>query len=270
MLAKRSFARLVQRLKQTHEDRVTEPIYHERPFAGLYDAANPWSQDRTFCLAFAKGRQSVLDLGCGTGSLASAIARTHGCDVTGVDPAQAMLDQVVHHEGHDRVQWICADAREVCLGRRFDLVVMTGHAFQCFLTSADRVALFKTIAAHLSLDGEFIFDSRNPLKQEWLEWTPEKTRHTFRHPSLGDVEAWDDCSFDPATQVVTYEWFYRVATGEVMHAPASRIVFPSREVIAAELAAVGLRVTRWLGDWDGRPIGGEELEIIPIGRLAVP
>jgi SAM-dependent methyltransferase len=244
---------------------MSEAIYHQHLFAQLYDAQSPWSQDREHCLQLAKGRKSVLDLGCGTGILGSAMARTHGCEVTGVDPAQAMLDHVVNHDGHDKVRWVCADAREVRLGKTFDLIVMTGHAFQCFLTSEDRLALFRTIAAHLAPGGEFIFDSRNPLVREWLQWTPETSLHTFDHPTLGHVEAWDDCVFDPATQIVTYEWFYRLATGDVAHAPASRIAFASRQIIETELNEAGLQVTRWLGDWDGSAISDSSIEIIPIG-----
>ena len=40
--------------------------------------------------------------------------------------------------GGARVQWITGDARTIRLGRRFDLVVLTGHAFQVFLTDYDR------------------------------------------------------------------------------------------------------------------------------------
>ncbi len=245
---------------------AAEPIFHKHLFAQLYDAQSPWSDDREHCLNLAKGRASVLDLGCGTGILGSAIARTQQCHVTGVDPAQAMLDQAVHHEGHERVTWVCADAREVRLGRTFDLIVMTGHAFQCFLTAEDRHALFRTIAAHLSPIGEFIFDSRNPLVEEWLQWTPEKSRGKFQHPALGEVEAWDDCVYDPATQIVTYEWFYRLASGEVAHAPAARIAFPSRTTIESELRAAGLHVTHWLGNWDGQDISDSSPEIIPVGK----
>ncbi len=247
---------------------MREVIYHEALFAQLYDSQSPWSDDRDYCLNMAKGRASVLDLGCGTGILGSAIARKYGCHVTGIDPAQAMLDQAMHHEGHNKVKWICADARDVRLGRTFDLIIMTGHAFQCFLTPDDRLALFRTIAAHLSASGEFIFDSRNPLMKEWLQWTPEKSRNTFHHTKLGEVEAWDDCVFDPATQVVTYEWFYRLTSGKVAHAPASRIAFPSRNTIESELKMAGLHVTHWLGNWDGSAISDTSNEIIPIGRLS--
>jgi ubiquinone/menaquinone biosynthesis C-methylase UbiE len=39
----------------------------------------------------AKRRRAILDLGCGTGVLAAALARKPDCLVVGVDPAAAML-----------------------------------------------------------------------------------------------------------------------------------------------------------------------------------
>jgi len=45
-----------------------------------------------------------------------------------------------------------SDVAPACwrLGRRFDLVVLTGHAFQVFLTDDDQRAVLSTIAEHLA------------------------------------------------------------------------------------------------------------------------
>ena len=47
----------------------------------------------------------VLDLGCGTGRLAIALA-ARGHLVTGVDPARASLDRARGKPGGDRVTWV--------------------------------------------------------------------------------------------------------------------------------------------------------------------
>ncbi len=142
----------------------------------------------------ADGCASVLDLGCGTGLFAASLTQ---CDVVGVDPAAAMLDIAARRPGGDRVQWIKGDARTVRLGRRFDLVVLTGHAFQVFLTDEDRAAVLRTIAAHLASTGRFIFDSRNPEFRQWRAWTPANSKRHVDHPALGRVLAWNDASCDP-------------------------------------------------------------------------
>src|SRR3546814_10383004 len=99
---------------------------------------NGCGADFDFCRRLAAEAKSVLDLGCGTGEL--AVALSEGCDVVGVDPAPAMIEVARRRPGGDRVTWIEADARDLRLGRRFDLVLLTGHAFQVFLTRDDQAA----------------------------------------------------------------------------------------------------------------------------------
>ena len=86
-------------------------------------------------------------LGCGTGRLTVTLVDGN-TEVVGVDPAAAMLDVARAKSGGGAVEWIQGDARALRLNRRFDLVLLTGHAFQVFLTSANQVAVLRTIAAH--------------------------------------------------------------------------------------------------------------------------
>ncbi|TIM85770.1 class I SAM-dependent methyltransferase, partial [Mesorhizobium sp.] len=169
---------------------MTDLLYSDPDLVQFYDIENEGGVDFDYCVGFAKDAGSVLDLGCGTGQLAAALADRRS--VTGVDPAPAMLDVARRRAGGQRVDWVEADARNVRLGRRFDLVILTGHAFQVFLTPEDREAVLATIAVHLAADGCFIFDTRNPVAQEWLEWTPEWSQRELSHPELGMVRAWND------------------------------------------------------------------------------
>jgi hypothetical protein len=178
-----------------------------------------------------------------------------------------MLDVARKRPGGSAVTWVEADGRSVRLGRRFDLVVMTGHAFQCLLTDADQRALCKTIAAHLAPRGTFILDSRNPARQEWREWVPGLSGRVLHDPDLGRITAWNDVSMDWATHIVTYETIYRSDNGDIQRA-TSRIRFATHDDIAARIAEAGLKVERWLGDWTGRPWTPQAAEIIPVGRLA--
>ncbi|MFN0194623.1 MAG: class I SAM-dependent methyltransferase [Aestuariivirga sp.] len=239
-----------------------ERLYQAPEFARLYDADNPWSADKDCCLNLAANARSVLDLGCGTGQLAAVLSK--GRRVVGVEPAKAMLDQARRRPGADAVTWIEGDARDIKLGERFDLVVMTGHAFQCLLTDADQLAVCRTIAAHLETGGAFIFDSRNPASEEWRDWVPDKTLRRFAHPELGGVEAWNDVRFDPATAIATYDTFYRGAWGAEIKA-TSKIRFADKYEIANRVHAAGLRVDRWMGDWDESPWTENSPEIIPTG-----
>ncbi|MCX8508194.1 MAG: class I SAM-dependent methyltransferase, partial [Rhodobacteraceae bacterium] len=171
--------------------------------------------------------------------------------------------------GGAQVRWVCADARGLDLGGHFDLVVMTCHAFQCFLTDEDRVALLATIARHLAPEGLFLFDSRNPSCAEWQGWTPEATREIRPHPTLGPLESWNDVVWDASRAVATYQTFYRPVTGDQCFQAHSAIGFTNQSRLASLIDAAGLRVDRWLGGWDGAPFTPEAAEIIPLGGLAL-
>ncbi len=243
-------------------------LYTDAALARFYDLDNDWTEDRSFCLRLAQGCASVLDLGCGTGELAIRIAAETDAEVSAADPARAMLDLARAKPGAGRVSWVEADARRLDLGRQFDLVVMTGHAFQVFLTDADRALCLAAIARHLAPEGCFVFDSRNPAAREWEAWRPDLTLREITDPELGPVAAWDDVDWDAKRQAVTYETAYRVnADGREFRA-RSRIGFPSLAVLDRLIAAAGLRVESWLGDWSGAPLGPDSPDFIPLGRRA--
>lgn len=245
-----------------------DQLYHDPALADFYDLENGWerSEDFAFCRTLAANADSVLDLGCGTGELAVALSGERV--VVGVDPAPAMLEIARAKPGADRVTFIEGDARTVRLGRRFSLIMLTGHAFQVFLTREDRRAVLATIAAHLAPGGRFIFDSREPDSREWEEWGPEASIRYLVHPRFGDVTAWNDAAWEPATGIVTYETHYEIsATGQRLSA-SSRIAFPPKHELETLLAEAGLRVERWLGDWQGNDWQPVAAELIPLGTLA--
>lgn len=243
-------------------------LYHDAALAGFYDLENGWdrSPDLVFCKALAKDAASVLDLGCGTGELAAALSP--GRKVIAVDPAPAMLAIARAKPGTAGVAFVEADARTLRLGRRFDLVVLTGHAFQVFLTEADRGAALATVAAHLAPGGRFVFDSRNPARRAWEQWKPAASKRTLVHPRHGTVGVWNDAAFDAAAGIVTYETHYEIrATGERLSA-TSRIAFPEKAELERLISQAGLRVERWLGDWEGEAWTPDAPELIPLGTLA--
>jgi SAM-dependent methyltransferase len=243
-----------------------DALYHDAALADFYDLENGWAQDLEYCRTLAARAGSVLDLGCGTGEL--AVALSGGRQVTGVDPAGAMLAIARAKPGAETVRFVEGDARSIRLGQRFDLVVLTGHAFQVFLTEADQRAALATIAAHLAPGGTFIFDSRNPATREWLEWVPEASTRDLDHPRLGAVTAWNDMRHDAATGIVAYDTIYEIkATGERL-AATSEIRFTDKARLETLIGEAGLAVDRWLGDWHGAPWHEQATEIIPLGRLA--
>ncbi|EJJ27201.1 class I SAM-dependent methyltransferase [Rhizobium sp. CF142] len=242
-----------------------DPLYSDPSLAQFYDAANRWGPDFDFCVKLAEGANSALDLGCGTGELTAALAATR--NVTGVDPAAAMLDIGRTRPGGDKVEWVEGDARTVRLGKKYDLIVLTGHAFQVFLTEEDQRSALATIAAHLSPAGRFVFDTRNPGFHGERDVRHGRVRQ-LEHAELGVIEASDESHYDETTGILSYENGYRVLSTGERFAGRSQILYTPRDKLARMIGDAGLTVDAWYGDWEGNPFNAQSREIIPVGRLA--
>jgi ubiquinone/menaquinone biosynthesis C-methylase UbiE len=128
--------------------RQTDEVFEEEFLASLYDHFNTWDACDDFYLGLARETGGhVLDLGCGTGMLACRIAQV-GLSVTGADPAGGMLRVAQSRQGTQRVSWIKSDGQTLRLPLRFDLIYMTGHAFQALLTDDDATAVLRTAHDH--------------------------------------------------------------------------------------------------------------------------
>ena len=240
-------------------------LYSDPSLAQFYNVNQTVRQDYDYCVQWTKNANSILDLRCGTGTLASLFSNR--INVVVVDPAKAMLDIAASQIKNQNISWVVGGARNIRLGQRFDFVILSGHAFQVFLTKEDQLQVLMTIAAHLNQGGQFIFDSRNPSFPQSKERTKPQTLHKFLHPEHGEMEAWNESTYDTLNHILTYTNSYRVLkTSEVMSAQEN-ICYPPQTDIAGLMTEAGLQVKKWLGDWDGGPYHPKSREIIPIGGL---
>jgi SAM-dependent methyltransferase len=247
--------------------RQTDEVFEEEFFASLYDHFNTWDVCDDFYLGLARGtRGHVLDLGCGTGMLACRIAQ-EGVSVTGADPAEGMLHVARSRQGSERVSWIKADGQTLRLPLRFDLVYMTGHAFQALLTDDDAVAVLRTVHDHLTEYGRFAFESRNPATRAWLWWTPDK-RKLAMTDDYGGIEEFFDAAPDAQTGIVDIVHHYRFLDTNKLAVGRSRIRFVHQDHLMSLLAAANLTPITWYGDWDRTPITRTSREFIVVTRRA--
>ncbi|HEX3668221.1 MAG TPA: class I SAM-dependent methyltransferase [Acidimicrobiia bacterium] len=96
----------------------------------------------------------ALELGAGTGRLALHLAR-RGHDVVAVEreaKLAAELERRAAAEGLP-IEVVTADARELALGRRFGLVIVSMQFIQLFLEADERVAVLEVCARHLAPNG---------------------------------------------------------------------------------------------------------------------
>jgi SAM-dependent methyltransferase len=219
--------------------------YQRAQIAEIYDLINPWAQDTDFYLCLAGPRPcSVLDLGCGTGMLSCALAE-RGHRVTGVDPAAAMLAVARSKPHAEQVEWVESSAQSYKAQRRFDLIVMTGHAFQILLTDADALAVLETMRGHLKERGRVAFETRNPR----VDWVGEWAARVRMLPGRQLLETLEITGEDG--EFISFQTSYRFA--HEMLTTSSTLRFPSREHVEALSARSGLVVRDVFGDWDAGP-----------------
>lgn len=215
--------------------------YQDPQIAAIYELANPLGQDADFYLSLA-GEQScsVLDLGCGTGSLCCAFAeRSH--HVTGVDPAAAMLAIAVSKRYAESVEWVECSAQAYRSERRFDLIVMTGHAFQVLLTDADAIAGLETMRRHLKGDGKVAFETRNP----GIDWVGEWSGRSRMLPGGQITETLNVT--DAYGEFISFQTRYRCSDKTLT--TNSTLRFPSREHVETLIKKSGMTVREVFGDW---------------------
>jgi SAM-dependent methyltransferase len=244
--------------------------YNQADLANLYDDENGWDASADFYrdLALERGARSVLDLGCGTGTVMRGIVAALGGSGVGVDPARPMLEVARRKTTTEAVEWIEGDARTIRLHRKFDFILMTGHAFQAMLTDEDQAALLATIAAHLAPDGRFGFDTRNPAAEEWLEWTPELSSRRVETATFGPVDIHDEAVMQSNGRILDVVEHYHARNDGRRFRADFQLRFTPRAELAARVMEAWLTVENCFGDWKRQPFAEDAQEIVLVGRLA--
>src|SRR5690349_11133273 len=185
------------------------------------------------------GAATVMDIGCGTGTLACLLAR-RGLTVTGVDPAAASLDVARRKPGADRVQWLHADAAAVPpLGA--DLATMTGNVAQVFVTDPEWAAVLQAVRLALRPGGRLVFESRDPARRAWLGWNRDQTYRSVVVPGAGPIQTWLDLTGAGGGLVSFRSTFVFASDGAVLTSD-STLRFRERDELAHSLASAGLVV----------------------------
>lgn len=218
--------------------------YLNPELAALYDADCGWSIDRDFYLSLAdRPEMNVLDLGCGTGLLCDAYA-AQGHRVTGVDPAGPMLDVARRAPNGERIEWVLSSAEDYRSDRRFDLVIMTGHAFQAITDEAAMGRVLATMREHLAPGGRVVFESRNPAIDWVARWEGQASVQPAFTREVRNVRWRGD-------QMLSFDQFYLIAERQIVS--HSTLRFWSGASVEAGLVAAGLRLEGLYGDWHRGP-----------------
>lgn len=153
-----------------------------------------------FFSEFSNGAVTVLDLACGTGSVASYLSQM-GYDVTGLDLSVDMLTQADEKCGAN-VNFICADMTDFSLHSPVDCCVCALDSIN-HLTDIDSVkSCFRCVNNSLKSGGIFVFDVNTVYKHNKI-----LADNTFVFDEKDFFLSWDNELLDDNTVRILLDFF---------------------------------------------------------------
>lgn len=241
---------------------MVDRLFSDSSLAELYDSSCEGRRDFDFYLPLVMSAKSVLDVGCGTGALLHLARKSgHTGRLCGLDPAKAMLQQA---QNRPDVEWRLGNAASVDWCQEFDLIVMTGHAFQVLVGDNQLRSSLAAVRSALTEDGRFAFETRNPLARAWEGWIPDnavevvhggavvRMAHQVETPVVGDI--------------VSFTVTFTSPRWDRARVSRSTLRFLSVDSLSQFLCSAGLTIEEQFGDWDRRPLTDRSPEIITVAR----
>ncbi|MER8536553.1 class I SAM-dependent methyltransferase [Mesorhizobium sp. M1005] len=240
---------------------MVDHLFADPYLAAVYDAWHPRSarDDYDFYLPRILTADAVLDVGCGTGTLLhEARLAGHSGRLCGIDPAPGVLNRA---RTRADIEWVLGHLQSAGWTAEFDLIVMTGHAFQALVSDEDLRDFMAAVRHALVPGGCFAFETRNPSARAWEHWTPENAV-VVELPDGSLVQITTEVIMPFDGQTVTFTHRFGGKHPSLPQVSRSTLRFLETDALSSLLGNAGLRIEQQFGGFDGSPLGPSSPEII--------
>lgn len=219
----------------------------------------------------------VLELGCGTGRVALALA-AEGFRATGVDSSADMLEICGYHAGEQgvaaRVELVQTDMRDLAplAGRRYSLAICALNTFAYLTSTADQLAVLQGVRALLHDDCILALDLTPPTPDTLVPANGELVHQgSFADEGGGILHKFVTGTLDYATQTHSVTLLYDYAAPDgTLSRTAQPVIFrwTGRYEMELLLRLSGFRVESLYGDYDLNEFRGGSERMIFVARTA--
>ncbi len=178
-------------------------------YDGMYRTFINYEDESKFYSEILKANQCsrVLEIGCGTGNLASRLME-NGFRYAGLDLSDEML--AIARREYPNGEFVKGDMRDFVLPKKFEAAIITGRTISYLLSNKDVYVSFLNICKHLNSKGILCFDCIDAYKFIPLIKKEEKIIHrasfdgrTFVRESFWNINFNQSWAFD--WQSIYYE-----------------------------------------------------------------
>ncbi len=206
--------------------------------------------------------KDILDVGCGTGELAYALAE-EGAHVTGIDLNDALLNEARNHRAHEKILYRKANMLHTArlFGRsKFDGVICLGNTLVHLMNPMQMRDFFSGVLTVLRPGGLFFLQL---LNFDHIFKTGITTLPLIETESLRFDRNY---SFVPDTREIRFHTKLTVkATGEVIENEADLLGISSNDLVQM-MDIAGLQEINRFADFEKSPFTGDHLSLVITSR----
>ncbi|GAB5491770.1 MAG: class I SAM-dependent methyltransferase [Phototrophicaceae bacterium] len=210
-----------------------------------------------------KGQGAILDIGCGTGIVTIPLAENTGLITHGVDISPEMLVRAREKSQHlDTLNFHLGNALDFEIDTVFSLVLMTGNAFQAFLTEEHIVQLLNNIHKHLKQDGLLIFDTRLYEGYDLSLDDGFQLVDSYKDASNQDVKHFmQKTHFEQETGILHFDMKRDYADGKIRESHIELKFLPF-ETLLTLFEHAGLALVAKYSNWDLEPFEASGTNVV--------